>query len=163
MSCGSGHKRRGRRRNRRGDRFDIELEMRRGQTPPPLNPGFADDGPHGLYRSRDGVILGVCAGLANYLDISVFWTRVLAVVALFMTGLWPVVILYVVAAMLINPEPVVPFREESDMEFYDSFVNSRSMALHRLKRTYEALDRRIRRMEGIVTARDYDWEQRLND
>ena len=87
--------------------------------------------------------------------------RVLVVVATLFTGWF--VGLYVLAALLIKPEPVVPFREESDMEFYDSFMNSRSMGLHRLKRTFEALERRIGRMEGIVTARDYDWEQRLND
>jgi phage shock protein C len=133
-------------------------------TPPPLNRDFLeDDQPQGLYRSRDGVIFGVCAGMANYLDFSVGWTRVLAVIAAIFSGFWPVVGVYVLAALLIKPEPVVPFKEESDMEFYDSFMNSRTMALSRLKRTFEALERRIGRMEGIVTARDYDWEQRLND
>ena len=36
----------------------------------------------GLYRSRDGVILGVIRGLAEYFDFSVFWARVIAVVLL---------------------------------------------------------------------------------
>ena len=36
----------------------------------------------GLYRSRDGMIAGVCAGLAEYFDLSVFWTRVVAVALL---------------------------------------------------------------------------------
>ena len=60
-------------------------------------------------------------------------------------------------------EPVVPFEEDSEREFYDSYVNSRSMALARLKRTYDNLERRIRRMENLVTAREYDWERRLNE
>jgi phage shock protein C len=37
------------------------------------------------------------------------------------------------------------------------------MALHRLKKTYDNLDRRIRRMEDIVTAKDYDWDYRLRE
>jgi phage shock protein C len=37
------------------------------------------------------------------------------------------------------------------------------MALHRLKRTYDNLDRRIQRMESIVTSREYDWDRRLNE
>jgi len=37
------------------------------------------------------------------------------------------------------------------------------MALHRLKRTFDNLDRRIQRIESIVTARDYDWERRLRE
>lgn len=151
-----------RRRERRYARREERYRRRHGM-PPPLEREFDEDRPQGLYRSRDGVVFGVCAGIANYLDFSVGWTRVLAVVAFIFSGMWPVAALYVLAAMLIKPEPVVPFKDESDMEFYDSFVNSRTMALSRLKRTYEALERRIGRMEGIVTARDYDWEQRLND
>jgi len=32
-----------------------------------------------------------------------------------------------------------------------------------MRRTFENLDRRIQRIESIVTARDYDWDARLND
>lgn len=117
----------------------------------------------GLYRSRQGIIFGVCRGIAEYLDFSVFWTRVIAVLITFFSGLWPMVGLYVLAALLMKPEPVVPFQSESDEEFYHSYMSSRHMAIHRLKRTYDNLERRIRRMESIVTARDYDWERRLNE
>ena len=34
------------------------------------------------------------------------------------------------------------------------------MALGRLKRTYDTLERRLRRMEDVVTSRDFDWDQR---
>ncbi|HHP7233096.1 MAG TPA: PspC domain-containing protein, partial [Desulfobacterales bacterium] len=33
----------------------------------------------GLYRSRNGVILGVCRGIADHFDFSVFWIRLFAV------------------------------------------------------------------------------------
>ena len=59
----------------------------------------------GLYRSRDGILFGVCRGLAEYFDLSVFWTRVVAVIVLVCTGLWPVVGLYLLAALLMKPEP----------------------------------------------------------
>ncbi|MBX7259116.1 MAG: envelope stress response membrane protein PspC [Candidatus Hydrogenedentes bacterium] len=124
---------------------------------------YSTGGSKTLYRSRNGVIFGVCRGLSNYLDAPVFWVRVATVFATFFTGLWPMIGAYVVAALLLKPEPVIPFREDSDQEFYDSYVNSRGMALQRLKRTFDNLERRIRRMENIVTARDYDWEQRLNE
>ena len=60
-----------------------------------------------------------------------------------------------------KPEPVVPFQSEADEEFYNSLTTSRSMALHRLKRTYDNLDRRIQRIEGIVTARERDDARRV--
>ena len=117
----------------------------------------------GLYRSRQGIIFGVCRGLARHLDIPVGWLRVGVIVATFFTGIWPAVIAYVVAALIMKPEPIVPFKEESDQEFYDSYMNSRTLALQRLKRTFDNLERRIQRMENTVTARDYDWDRRLND
>lgn len=117
----------------------------------------------GIYRSRHGLIFGVCRGVAEYLNFSVFWFRVLTVCAALFTGFWLLAGAYILAALLMKPEPVVPFAEDSEQEFYDSYVNSRSMALARLKRTFDNLERRIRRMENLVTAREYDWERRLNE
>lgn len=117
----------------------------------------------GLYRSRDGAIFGVCKGIADYLDISVFWTRVVTVIAFFLTWMWPTGVLYFVAALVMKPEPVVPFKTEADAEFYNSYTTSRTAALQRLKRTYDNLERRIRRIEDIVTNREYDWDRRLSE
>ena len=117
----------------------------------------------GLYRSRNGIIFGVCRGVAEHLNLSVFWMRVIAVALFLFSGIWLGAGIYILAALMMKPEPVVPFTHEADREFYDSYVNSRSMAIHRLKRTFDNLDRRIRRIEDIVTARDYDWERRLKE
>lgn len=116
-----------------------------------------------LYRSRDGMVCGVCQGIASHFQLNVFWIRMLTVIGTILTGVWIGVVVYAVAAMLMKPEPVVPFETVDDQEFYNSYMSSRKMALHRLKRTFDNLDRRIRRMEDIVTARDYDWETRLKD
>lgn len=116
-----------------------------------------------LYRSRNGMILGVCKGMADYLDVSVVWVRVGAVLLTLFGMFWWTIIAYFVAGLLMKPEPVLPFESEADQEFYNSYVSSRPMALHRLKRTYDSLERRIRRMEDIVTKREYDWEARLGE
>ncbi|MFC1737274.1 envelope stress response membrane protein PspC [Candidatus Hydrogenedentota bacterium] len=118
---------------------------------------------NGLYRARDGVIFGVCKGLAEYMDFSVSGMRIIAVLSFLFTGFWPVGVLYIVAAMIMKPEPVVPFKSDEDHEFYDSYMTSRKRALRRLKRTFDSLDRRIRRMESIVTAKDYDWNRRFSE
>jgi len=114
------------------------------------------------YRSRKGVILGVIRGLAEYFNISVFWSRFIAVLILIFTGFWPVVGLYLLAALLLKPEPVTPLENPDEKEFYSSYTASRKMALDRLKRTYKSLDRRLRRLEDNVTAREFEWDQRLN-
>ena len=116
----------------------------------------------GLYRSRHGVIAGVCRGVAEHLDLSVFWFRVIVVLVVFFTVTFPIaIVLYVVAALLMKPEPIEPFASGADREFYDSYMSSRPLAIDRLRRTYEALDRRVCRMESIVTSRDFQWRQKL--
>ena len=116
----------------------------------------------GLYRSRHGAILGVCRGISDYYDISLFWTRAVMVGLLLITGIWPIVGLYILAAIIMKPEPVLDFRSEDSREFYDSYVHSRSMALNRLKRTFDSMSRRLQRMEDIVTDKEFDWERRFN-
>ncbi len=116
----------------------------------------------GLYRSRQGVVFGVCRGLAEYFDFSVFWARAIALILLFVTGLWPVAGLYILAALLMKPEPVIPIENEAEQEFYNSYTHSRHGAAQRLKRRYESLERRIRRMEHIVTTTEYNWHKRYN-
>jgi len=117
---------------------------------------------NGIYRSRSGMILGVCKGLAQHFDFSVFWTRVIALILLFVAGFFPAIGLYLLAALLMKPAPVIPVHNSAEKEFYDSYTYSRQGALQRLKRRYENLQRRIQRMEHIVTSAEYDWESRLN-
>ena len=116
----------------------------------------------GIYRSRKGVIFGVCRGLAEHFDFSIVWARVIAIIFLLVTGFWPAIGLYLIAALLMKPAPVIPIKTEAEQEIYDSYANSRHLATRRIKRRYENLERRIRRMEHIVTAREFDWEDKLN-
>lgn len=115
----------------------------------------------GIYRSRQGAIFGVCRGLAEHFDFSVFWVRLIALVALILTGLWPAMMLYILAALVMKPQPVMPISSPEEQHFYDRYTASRHDAAERLKRRYEELDDRIRRMEDVVTSREYDWERRL--
>jgi len=116
----------------------------------------------GIYRSRNGVVFGVCRGLAEYFDFSVFWARAIAVVFLLVSGFWPAIALYLIATFLMKPAPVIPLETDAEQEFYDSYTHSRHLATGRLKRRYENLERRIRRMEHMVTTREFDWEERLD-
>ena len=115
----------------------------------------------GIHRSRNGAIFGVCRGLANHFDFSLFWVRVISCVLLVGTGVWPGVVLYILAALLMKPEPVLPPASAGEREFYDRFTASRHDAAERLKRRYDNLEQRIRRMEDVVTSREFDWDSRI--
>ena len=58
--------------------------------------------PRPLHRRRENEKLaGVCSGLAEYFDLDVTLVRVIYVIATFLTGIIPGLLLYVVLALLI--------------------------------------------------------------
>ncbi|MCP4672857.1 MAG: envelope stress response membrane protein PspC [Desulfobacula sp.] len=112
----------------------------------------------GIYRSRQGIFMGVCRGLADYFHFRVFWLRTITVILFLFTGFWPIGVMYIVAGLLLKLEPVSPLRDEKDEEFYDTYTRSRQSAIQRIKRKFENIERRIQRMEHTVTSRAFDWE-----
>jgi len=117
----------------------------------------------GFYRSRHGVFFGVCRGIAEHFDFSVFWMRMLWLLSgLFLISIPLLLIAYIVLAILMKPEPVVPFESDADREFYSSYITSRELAVDRLRRECDTMERRIQRMESIVTAPEFDWERRIS-
>lgn len=107
----------------------------------------------GPYRSRRRMFFGVCRGLADYLNFSVFWTRMLVLIAFIFTGFFPVGAVYLLLALLMKTEPygsaAFCMREERDWH------------APRHARPHGGLDDRIVRMEASARAQQYDWDERL--
>ena len=115
-----------------------------------------------LYRSRNGVIFGVFRGLSDSLGLSIFWLRAIFIVLLFLTGIFPLIPLYCLAALIMPLEPKEQLMDD-EAEFYNSMTANRTLALKRLSSKLDSLDRRTRRMENVVTARGYDWDRRMRE
>lgn len=115
----------------------------------------------GIYRSREGSMLGVCKGIADHFDFSVFKVRAIMLAFMFLSGFWPITILYFIAALIMKPAPVVEIHSDEEQAFYDSYLSSRRDAVFRLKKKFDHLERRIQRMEHIVTDREFNWESRM--
>lgn len=112
----------------------------------------------GIYRSRNGILMGVCRGLADYFNLSVGWLRFFVIILFLISGFWPVGVMYIIAGLLLKLEPVSPLRDEYDQEFYDTYTYSRQSAIQRIKRKFDNIDRRIQRMEHTVTSRAFNWK-----
>lgn len=111
----------------------------------------------GPYRSRKGMIFGVCRGLADYFNFSVFWTRILVVIGFVFTGFWPLGVAYIAAAFLMKPEPSCGYQASPG-------PRRRPLARpERLRENFDSLDRRLQRLETIVTDPAYDWDRRLRE
>ena len=118
---------------------------------------------HGaMYRSRKGIFLGVCRGIGEYFDFSVYWIRTIVILVAVFSGFWPVFLLYVIAALLMKPAPILPINDEDQREFYESYIHYPRGIADRIKRRYAGLEKRIQRIEHLVTSKEFDWEKRLN-
>lgn len=62
--------------------------------------------PKRLYRSvKNRVIAGICAGIGEYFNVDPVAIRVLWVLIVIFTGIFPGVIAYIILIFLIPPEP----------------------------------------------------------
>ena len=114
-----------------------------------------------FYRSRKGVIFGICRGIADHFDLNVVWIRLGLIVTFCLSGFFPIVLIYAILGLVFKLEPPIKPQNKSDEEFYQSFASSGSLGLSRMKSKFDALDKRIQRMESVVTDKAYDWERRL--
>ncbi len=124
---------------------------------------YKEEATGAFYRARRGAILGVCRGVSNYSGSSVTWVRLAAILLTIVTGIWPALLIYLVVAFVMKPEPVLIPESDADWEFYNSMSTDRSRALSRLKRKFDDVDRRAQRLEHRVTSRGYEWDQRLRN
>ena len=114
-----------------------------------------------LYRSRNGVIFGVCRGVADYFDFSAFWIRAIVIGVFICTGFWPIIGIYILAALLMKAEPTIEIGGDQPGGDGKAYAYSQNDPAESLKRKWRHLENRIRRMEDKVTSREYDWNNRF--
>lgn len=72
----------------------------------------------GLFRdSENGLIFGVCAGIADYFDCSLLLVRAIAVGALMIFTI-PTGLIYLVAALLLRDRPLYPRVWSRERDFW---------------------------------------------
>lgn len=54
-----------------------------------------------LYRSKDSMLFGVCAGLAEYLNVDKTLVRVIFTAAVLLSGIFPFLALYILCLFII--------------------------------------------------------------
>jgi phage shock protein C len=114
--------------------------------------------PHRLYRSRrDGVIAGVCAGLASYFNVDVVIVRIAAILGVIFTPLSPFIIVgYIVAAFVMPQRPDYerpPTAEES--QFWRGVSRRPEATFSNLKYRFRDLDSRLQDIERVVTSDEW--------
>jgi phage shock protein C len=109
-----------------------------------------------LYRSRRGVILGVCQGFADWAEISVGMVRLIAVIALIFTGLFPLVLIYFLMGIFLPLEPA--YRDDGRTEGRRRWSGGGSF-----EDDLNDLKGRVNRMEDEEFDKEREWDDKFRN
>lgn len=125
---------------------------------------FRDPRQRRIYRDTERRwIGGVCAGIANYMAVPVFWVRLLTVLPL-LTPMFPIVTLvYIIAIFRIPPQPDELYATTEEEEFLHALNRAPSNTFGQLRHTMRDLEHRLRRMEAYVTSTEFEFDQGMRD
>ncbi len=120
---------------------------------------FADMLPEGLVRdTANGKVAGVCAGLGGYFSIKTKWIRLFLILSSVFGFFIPVLIVYIVLAVLM-PQAPSGFAYASTLDETGRRVPDNDY----LRQHFSVLDRRLANMEAWVTSEDYRLRQQFKN
>ena len=101
-----------------------------------------------LYRDKhNGKIMGVCAGIADYTGIDVFWVRMAAFLSIFMLS-GTTILAYFVAGVLLNKKPPYLYRDESEQKYWQGVRQSPKRTAREIRAQFRDIDRRLAAVES---------------
>lgn len=100
-----------------------------------------------LYRDKhNGKLMGVCAGIADYTGVNVFWVRMATVFLTFATqGL--VLLAYFIAGFVLNKKPPHLYRDASEQKYWQGIRQSPKRTAREIRASFRDIDRRLAAVE----------------
>lgn len=112
--------------------------------------------PKKLYRlPQQGMIRGVCAGLAHYLNIPVVLVRVIAIIALFAGFFGLTIVAYLVLSFLMEPMP-------ENIDIQDQQKNLKEIVTE-VNNQLTQSEQRLQKIERYITSPSYQLNKRFRD
>jgi phage shock protein C len=110
-------------------------------------------GPTGLYRNPgEGHVAGVCAGLGDYFGVPARNIRIALVILSIFGFFGPVLVGYIVLAVLLPRRPPKLYRDSEDEAFWRSVARHPGDTVSGLARRFRDLEGRLARLERRVTS-----------
>jgi phage shock protein C len=120
--------------------------------------------PRRFYRSRQGIIAGVCAGVAERFGWDIALTRIVCAI-LVLTGIFSSLILVYLVVWAVTPRrPFAPLSMSRDEEaFWNSVSDRPGETFSTIRYKYRDLDERLANMERTVTSEEWRLKRQFKD
>ncbi|MEB3415720.1 envelope stress response membrane protein PspC [Alteriqipengyuania sp. WL0013] len=107
-----------------------------------------------LYRDKQNAkFMGVCAGVADYTGISVFWVRLGFLAAILSGILSPIVIpLYLLAGLLLNKKPPHLYVDPQEQKYWQRVRQSPKRTAREIRSRFRDIDRRLAEVESFYVS-----------
>ena len=107
-----------------------------------------------FYRNkRDGKVLGVCAGIADYTGVDVTWVRI-GTVLLTLFGQGTPLVIYLVMAWIAGPKPYGLYENDEEQKFWQQVRSSPARSTRDVRSKFRDIDRRLADVELYYTSRN---------
>lgn len=103
---------------------------------------------------EEGMIKGVCAGIARYLGVPVLLIRIIAILALFLGLFLFTVIAYFLLALILKPAP---------SRYFASMTHTPREVITQVNAQFNRQEQRLQRIERYVTSDTFNVQQRFRD
>lgn len=117
-----------------------------------------------IYRSRHGELLGVCQGIADWRELPVGPIRLLMIIIAISTAVFPVLLIYIIAGILLPLEPEGSgFKNmNSKKDFKERYKSSKHHTVHDIKEEFDNLKERVSKMEDDVFDKEKEWDNKFH-
>ncbi len=125
---------------------------------------FSAPDPHRLYRNREmGKVFGVCAGIADFFGIEPVLVRIGVVVGLIFLSV-PVLIAYLLAALILPERPPTSYRSPAEEAFARAAANHRPrVTLDVVRQRYADVEKRLRALECHVSSPEHTLSREIRN
>ncbi|APE26931.1 envelope stress response membrane protein PspC [Aurantiacibacter gangjinensis] len=105
-----------------------------------------------LYRDRrNGKIMGVCSGIADYTGINALWVRLMAVFLLFATS-GSIIPFYLIAGLLLNNKPAHLYTAPDETQYWQRVRQSPKRTAREIRAQMKDIDRRLASVENYYVS-----------
>jgi len=117
--------------------------------------------PTKLYKNpREGKVMGVCAGIADYLDIKVGVVRILTALSFFVVGPF-IFVAYIILGIVLDARPNDLYEDDTEEEFWKQTRKAPDYTAAELRSRFRDIERRTSDMEAYMTSKRFKLEREL--